>query len=483
MPSHLTTVFLATACLLTALAHLHAPPVLILAAYALLFIPYALLSRATSTHGGDDPRRALLTILAIGATARLLLLTAEPLLSDDIWRYVWDGRVTLSGINPFLYPPDADQLAHLRDAHIWPRINHAHIPTIYPPASQLVFALNAAIGGADTSLRALLLLIEAASCTLIYKNLTHDRPHNPAALTAAALYYLNPLVIIETAWSGHLDVIAWSTLAAALTTFTHRGSTRSGIATAALIATSVAAKLLSVIALPLLLFYPKRPLRQRLASATACVAFIAALYAPFASPGPAKLFAGFTTYAASWRSNDGPYRLLTHIAQDLVTRALPPDDPTLRLSFLDDAALHYGFTRPWQGQTIPATSFAPNQIAETLMKCLVALLLAILLLTRLRASHREDPTTSMLTILCALLFLAPTVHPWYVAWLVPLAALSPHTRLHRPALVASLVVLLAYTAWLSHHAGGPWSVPIPLLIIEFSAPLLAYIIKREAPCH
>ena len=64
---------------------------------------------------------------------RLALLFVEPYLSTDIYRYVWDGRVQAAGINPYRYMPIAPELAHLRDAAIFPNINRAdycrhHLP-------------------------------------------------------------------------------------------------------------------------------------------------------------------------------------------------------------------------------------------------------------------------------------------------------------------------------------------------------------------
>ena len=62
-----------------------------------------------------------------------------------MYRYVWDGRVQLAGINPYRYVPAADQLAFLRDAAVYPNINRAeYAHTVYPPVAQAIFALAAA---------------------------------------------------------------------------------------------------------------------------------------------------------------------------------------------------------------------------------------------------------------------------------------------------------------------------------------------------
>src|SRR5829696_5706523 len=74
----------------------------------------------------------LLIALAFAVLFRLSILFAPPYLSDDIYRYVWDGRVQAAGINPYRYIPAAPELAQLRDEAIYPKINRkdwAH--TIY----------------------------------------------------------------------------------------------------------------------------------------------------------------------------------------------------------------------------------------------------------------------------------------------------------------------------------------------------------------
>src|SRR5262245_9963667 len=71
-------------------------------------------ARRLSEHA--DQRSALLIVLAAAAAMRLVLLFAEPYLSSDIYRYIWDGRVQAAGINPYRYVPNASELAVLRDA-------------------------------------------------------------------------------------------------------------------------------------------------------------------------------------------------------------------------------------------------------------------------------------------------------------------------------------------------------------------------------
>jgi len=93
---------------------------------------------------GRLPRGAIWLVLGAAVAMRLLTLAAPPVLSSDIYRYVWDGRVQLAGINPYRYLPAADELAFLRDQAVYPHINRAdYAHTVYPPAAQAIFAAAA----------------------------------------------------------------------------------------------------------------------------------------------------------------------------------------------------------------------------------------------------------------------------------------------------------------------------------------------------
>jgi len=85
-------------------------------------------------------RSTLMVVIGFAALFRLSILFAPPYLSDDIYRYVWDGRVQAAGINPYRYIPADGELVPLRDQTIYPKINrrdYAH--TIYPPGAQIIY--------------------------------------------------------------------------------------------------------------------------------------------------------------------------------------------------------------------------------------------------------------------------------------------------------------------------------------------------------
>ena len=123
------------------------------------------LAAVALTWRGGLSRRALIAVLAVAALMRLAVLLAPPYLSDDINRYVWDGRVEAAGINPYRYVPADPHLAALRDETIFPKINRSdYAPTIYPPVAEYIFFLGTRLRASSTAMKATLLVFELAGC-------------------------------------------------------------------------------------------------------------------------------------------------------------------------------------------------------------------------------------------------------------------------------------------------------------------------------
>jgi hypothetical protein len=142
-------------------------------------------------------------ILFLAAALRLLFLFQDPELSDDIFRYLLDGMILLEGANPYAAAPDAVASANPAVAALIPMVNHGHLPTIYPPAAQFVFAAGAFFGG-TVGMKLVLAVMDLAACFLIIRILT--QLHLPAS--RAVLYAWHPLPVIEIAASGHIDAAA-----------------------------------------------------------------------------------------------------------------------------------------------------------------------------------------------------------------------------------------------------------------------------------
>jgi hypothetical protein len=155
------------------------------------------------TWRGGLSRRALIAALALAALMHLAVLLAPPYLSDDINRYVWDGRVEAAGINPYRYVPADPQLAALRDATIFPSVNRSdYAPTIYPPVAESIFFLGTRLSESLTAMKATLLVIELAGVLLLIRLLDEQRLPRERVL----IYAWHPLTLWEFAGSGHVDV-------------------------------------------------------------------------------------------------------------------------------------------------------------------------------------------------------------------------------------------------------------------------------------
>ena len=128
----------------------------------------------------------------------------EPLLSTDLYRYIWDGRVQAAGINPYLYVPADPALAALRDAAIYPHINRAdYAVTAYPPVAEMFFFVVSRIAETATAMRLAMVACEIVIVAVVIDLLR--RLALPA--TAVVAYAWHPLAIWEIANNGHVEAL------------------------------------------------------------------------------------------------------------------------------------------------------------------------------------------------------------------------------------------------------------------------------------
>ena len=174
-------------------------------AFMALTIPAGLLTIAATAQAERTPTtRALWLILGVAIGLRAYVLLFDPLLSSDIYRYVWDGKVQATGINPYRYVPADPALASLRDGTIFPHINRATTAvTIYPPVAQFFFLIVTRIGENVTVMRLALEGCEAVTVAIIALFLR--RMNQP--VTRVVAYLWHPLPLWEIASSGHVDAL------------------------------------------------------------------------------------------------------------------------------------------------------------------------------------------------------------------------------------------------------------------------------------
>ncbi len=147
-------------------------------------------------------------LVGLGILSRLLLFLSLPSLSNDVFRFIWDGTLLSHGINPFENLPSfyLDKNIPGLTATLYGRLNSPEYFTIYPPINQLIFWLSVELGGdswllSTNLMRAVLLLADVGSVWLLVKLLKHYQ--KPQWL--ANLYFLNPLVILEFTGNLHFE--------------------------------------------------------------------------------------------------------------------------------------------------------------------------------------------------------------------------------------------------------------------------------------
>ena len=242
------------------------------------------------------------TLLAIAVVLRIPMFFMQPSLSDDVWRYIHDGRAQLAGVNPYKYAPDHPATVAYRGPE-FSRINHPELPTIYPPLAQYAFR---AIAWFPAPLFAWRLLLLAAELVMLFAAAVFLR-QRAASVNNLALYAWHPLAIVETIGNAHIEALGVAFLVGALVFVTRGGQLRAGVALAASIATKLVAAPIALIT--------ARSLRLPFA----VLATVAVLYAPFVLHGDDAL-GSLGLFARSWESNGSLYSLFAPLIGPQVYR-------------------------------------------------------------------------------------------------------------------------------------------------------------------
>jgi hypothetical protein len=146
-------------------------------------------------------RQMLVAVLLLALLVRVAAIFQFPE-NSDINRYIWEGKVQLSGYNPYLLAPDAEELKHLRD-ELWGDINFKSLSAIYWPFAQVLFKAGAAISPTKEFFCVILVLFDIGTILLL---LALIRPFT-LDFREIVLYALNPMAIISVAGEGHLESI------------------------------------------------------------------------------------------------------------------------------------------------------------------------------------------------------------------------------------------------------------------------------------
>lgn len=368
-------------------------------------------------------------LLIIGILFRLVFLMVEPNLSQDFYRFIWDGELIKNGINPYLYTPNEliqnPKFQILNSDVLYKGMGElsARHYSNYPPINQFIFTISTFLG-AGSILRSIIwmrLIIILADIGVVYfgRKLLQNLNQSPHLIF---WYFLNPLIIIELTGNLHFEGVMlfffiWAMYLMAKNKY---------VWAAPIYAASILLKLVPVLFLPLLLPFLgfKKSTIFYLLTGTCCLLFLLPFYSP-------EFLNNYAETVGLWFSNfefnAGIYNLVKTIAVE-----------------------HYD-EKPWEvvkdyGKLVP----------------LFTILLAFLLMVFRNNKTMQSLFTSMLILLTGYYLISSTVHPWYLVFLLGLSLFTNY----RFVILWTVTVVLSYYAYSQHdYRENLWLLTIEYILV------------------
>jgi hypothetical protein len=374
--------------------------------YALLFGCYFYWCYQAKTFFKDSKWKIF---LGAAIFLRAISLVALPELSDDFWRYLWDGRLLSLGINPYEYTPlellntEIYQQAHLDQ--LYEHLNSPKFYSVYPPAAQFFFAASTFffidnVLASVVVFHLIVLCLELGTIILLIKLLEHLK--QPIYL--AFFYAFNPLIILELSGNLHTESFFIFFLILALYTFVKQKHTKSALA----FSMAVGAKLLPLMFMPLILhrLWFKKGLKYCVLVGLVNIGLFALF---FDLELIQKIRASLELYFGHFEFNGSIYYLTRYWIINEYWKIWEYHEYFMGVSLIEN--------------------FFKLDLYALLHKLLPIIDLVLILYFSLKKDIRHSEKAflaSFLAIYSVHSFLATTLHPWYIAILVLFAVLSSY---------------------------------------------------------
>jgi hypothetical protein len=350
------------------------------------------------------PRPVIVVGLVLAALWHLPFLLMAPGSDDDIHRYLWDGRVQRLGYNPYIVVPSDPALASLHTSETR-TLNNPEVPSPYPAGAQLFFRAVTSIHESTFALKVAFVVCDLAIVFVLFDVLRRTRQGEHWVLA----YAWHPLLAIEVAGSGHVDIVGVLLLLVSAAALLRRWRAVAAMS----FGLAVAVKLLPIVLLPL---YWKR-VRMRDVALGAIV--LGLLYVPFLDHGRIPI-GSLGTYVQRFRFNDPVFATLERVT-------------------------------------------APQVVAG------LAVLVGFVTAIWMRRKSTEGSLDAFAWPMAASLLCAPVVYPWYLLWLLPFIRSTSTV----PLMIWTLSIIPTYYVWHLRTVGRPWLVPDWIMMLEYGSVAVA----------
>ena len=380
--------------------------------YILLFPSFSIKERFT-------------VLLVIGIGLRIIFVFSMPNLSNDIFRFAWDGLLLQEGMHPFLYTPDQimefDMFQSDKAYYLYERLNSQGYYSIYPPLCQLSFYISTlvnpfSIANVVVVFKLLFLLCEFGSFFFVVKILQH-LGQNPGNVF---YYVFNPLVIIELFGNIHFELMMVTFMAGCIYFILSNRLLLAGI----FFASAIATKLLPLMFLPVILYYLYIRKENLVTFISSVLVSCVLLFVPLFYSTWRNLLASVDLYFQKFEFNASIYYLMRKIFAWIT-----------------------GYNQIWI-------------IGPALGIIALFLILKISMRKFKDQSTQLDLLNKMLWIFVVYLLLATTIHPWYLGFLLLVNVFFRYTFIW----VWSLLIFLSYSAYDSQ----PFQEHSWLLFVEYA---------------
>jgi len=385
---------------------------------SLIFASCVYLFLAREIIAFEPGSRLFYTAIGLALLLRLSFLTATPIGSDDIYRYMWDGKLQTLGINPYRYAPNAPELDAFHSQRLPSSVNNPDLKSVYFPLGQWVSFAGYELSGENVwGYKLLLFLAELATLCGLF--LLLKRLNLPSRFIL--LYALCPLPVMQFAFDAHIDGIGLPLLIFGFVSYLGGKKPLSYV----LFALSMSIKPVALLLVPILFLREKGAWNKTLTFLVP-VAVISAQFLPYALSS--NVFDGLLRFAENWTFNGIVFESLYYCIPD-------------------------------------------NQRARII--CAILLSVSVVIV----ALRKKDLLEAFYLSVLLLLLFSPVVHPWYVSWLV---VLVPAVRRWSGIVFAATVSLTMYTV-INYRLHGVWEQSAFILALEYLPVLVLLALEIGYP--